>query len=149
VVTYRDSPLDEWHKFIDDVGVRYPDVQFLMLGGFLEWDSALTRRANVAIPRMMGLSLAHELALLAHSHLFLGASSGFSTMATFTHVPYVITNIEHYFAVWAGVEVNAASYPFAQPNQFLVWQREDSRLLLEYFESIYHSVPPTSGSDRV
>ncbi len=137
VTLYRDSPLPEWHAFIDQVAERYPDVQFLMLGGFLEWDSALPRRPNVSIPRAMGLTLAHELAMLRHADLFMGTSSGFATMATFTNVPYVITNIEHYFASWAGVEAGASRYPFGLPNQHLVWRKEDASLLLEYFTSVY------------
>jgi hypothetical protein len=135
--TYRDSSLAQWHAFIDEVGARYPEVQFLMLGGFLEWDSTLPRRPNVAIPRVMGLTLAHELALLRHAHLFMGTSSGFSTMATFTDVPYIITNIEPYFAGWAGVEAGAARYPFALEDQHLVWKKEDAGLLLEYFQAVH------------
>ncbi len=135
--TYRDSSLDEWHAFIDEVGERYPDVQFLMLGGVHEWDSTLTRRANVAIPRLFGLSLGHELALLRHGDLFMGASSGFATMATFCGVPYVITHIDPDFAVWAGVKAGVERYPFARAHQHLVWEKEDASLLLGYFESIY------------
>jgi hypothetical protein len=137
--TYRDAPLTEWHAFIDQVGARYPYVQFLMLGGFFEWDSSLTRRSNVAIPRMMGLTLAHELALLRHGHLFMGTASGFATMASFTDVPYVITNMERAFAQCAGLEIGAGTYPFAQANQHLVWEREDAHLLLDYFEA---TLPP-------
>ena len=139
--TYRDSPLDEWHAFIDEVGARYPRVQFLMLGGFHEWDRTLPRRPNVAIPRLFGLSLAHELALLRHADLFLGASSGFATMATFTDVPYVITDIEEQFAAWAGVTAGAERYPFARAHQQLVWEKESAALLLGYFESIYEVSP--------
>ncbi|HVS26496.1 MAG TPA: hypothetical protein VHE58_04265 [Burkholderiales bacterium] len=140
--TYRDSPLNEWHAFIDTVADRYPDVHFLMLGGFHEWESVLTRRPNVSIPRVMGLTLAHELALLRSADLFMGASSGFSTMATFTDVPYVITNYEHLFASVAGVEVNAPRYPFATEHQHLVWLKEDAALLMKYFEAVYHRLQP-------
>lgn len=135
--TYRDSPLQEWHAFIDEVGARRPDVHFLMLGGFHEWDSTLSRRANVTIPRVAGLGLAHELALLRHADLFMGASSGFATMATFSDVPYVITDIEQYFAAWAGVPSGAERYPFAHTHQHLVWEKENAGLLLGYFDSIY------------
>jgi hypothetical protein len=135
--TYRDSPLEEWHAFIDEVGARHANVQFLMLGGFHEWDSTLSRRPNVTIPRASGLGLAHELALLRHADLFMGASSGFATMATFTDVPYVITDIEKYFAVWAGVTPGAERYPFGRDHQYLVWEKETAPLLLGYFESIY------------
>jgi hypothetical protein len=142
VTTYRDSPLDEWHAFIDEVGARYPDVQFLMVGGFHEWDSTLPRRANVAIPRSVGLSLAHELALLRYSDLFMGASSGFATMATFAEVPYVITDMERSFAAWAGVEPGAEHDPFGQASQYRVWEKESAPLLLGYFEAIYRASAP-------
>jgi hypothetical protein len=135
--TYRDSPLTEWHTFIDQVAILHPEVLFLMLGGFQEWDAALRRRPNVAIPRAMGLTLAHELALLRHGQLFMGASSGFATMATFTDVPYLITDMEHVFAHAAGIDVSAAHYPFGRDDQHLLWQKEDATILLDFFESLY------------
>jgi hypothetical protein len=137
--TYHNSPLDEWNAFIDAVAEHYPNVHFLMLGNIQEWDSALAGRPNVSIPRAMGLTLAHELALLCSADLFMGASSGFSTMATFTDVPYVITNIEHHFASFAGVEVNAPRYPFGSEHQHLVWRQEDAGLLMRYFKAAYHN----------
>jgi hypothetical protein len=143
--TYRDSPLDEWHAFIDEAGARYPRVQFLMLGGFHEWDSTLPRRSNTAIPRLFGLSLAHELALLRHANLFMGASSGFATMATFTDIPYVITDIEQAFAAWAGVKAGAERYPFAHAQQHLMWEKESAGLLLGCLESIYEASSSTQA----
>jgi hypothetical protein len=139
--TYRDAPLEDWHAFIDAVAEREPRVQFLMLGGFDEWDRSLGRRRNVAIPRTMGLTLAHELALLRHADLFMGTSSGFATMATFTDVPYVIVDIEPSFAPWGGIEAGVPRYPFAHPNQHLIWKKEDTALLLEYFEAVYRARP--------
>lgn len=144
--TYRDSPLSEWHAFVETVGAAYPDAHFLMLGGFSEWDATLARRPNVSIPRLMGLTLAHELALLTESNLFMGTSSGFATMATFTDVPYLITNVEHLFAWWAGVEVEAPRYPFALPHQHLTWQQEDGATLMSLFESVYGALARRAGA---
>jgi hypothetical protein len=138
-VTERDAPLEEWYEFLRAVGCRYPDVHFFMLGGFAEWEPQLLRMDNISIPRAMGLTLAHELALLTASNLFMGTSSGFATMATFCGVPYVITSIEPFFARYAGVEPNALRYPFADVHQCLVWQREDARLLLHQFQNVYHA----------
>ena len=147
--TYRDSPLDEWHRFIDMAGSRYPEVHFLMLGGFHEWDRTLLRRSNVTVPRTMGLSLAHELALLVHANLFLGTSSGFATMATFTKVPYLISNVEPFFAAFVQVDADASRYPFASKNQTLSWRREDAELLMAHFESEYRGQRDTpDGGDR-
>jgi hypothetical protein len=136
-VTQRDARLAEWYDFLRGAGRRYPDVHFFMLGGFAEWEHTLLTLDNVSIPRTMGLTLAHELALLVASSLFMGTSSGFATMATFTGIPYVITHIEPFFASYAEVVPNAERYPFARANQYLVWQREDARLLLHYFERVY------------
>ena len=137
-VTQRDAPLAEWYDFLRTVGRRYPEVHVFMLGGFAEWEHTLLTLDNVSIPRTMGLTLAHELALLTASNLFMGTSSGFATMATFSGVPYVITHIEPFFAGYAGVAPGAPRYPFAGPHQHLVWRREDARLLLHYFERVYH-----------
>lgn len=148
-VVQRDAPLPEWYEFLRAVGRRYPDVHFFMLGGFAEWEHTLLRLDNVSIPRTMGLTLAHELALLVASNLFMGTSSGFATMATFSGVPYVITHIEPFFARYAGVAPGAARYPFAVADQHLVWRREDARLLLHYFQRVYHgradAVAPASA----
>lgn len=139
--SYRDAPLDEWHAFIRETHGRHPDVLFVMLGGFSEWDSRLARCRNVAIARAMGLTLAHELALLVAADAFMGSSSGFATMATFSEVPYLITNVEHLFAWWAGVAVDAPRYPFALDHQHLTWREESAGVLLEHFEAIYHARP--------
>jgi len=142
---YRDAPLEDWQAFIETVGRERPDVHFFMLGGYAEWEHTLVRHPNVSIPRMAGLTLAHELALLRSSHLFMGTSSGFATMATFTDVPYVITQVEHVFASYAGIPADAPRYPFGTEDQHLVWRREDAQLLLDYFETVYrqrcHEVP--------
>jgi len=138
--TYRDAPLADWYEFLKTVRDRYPRAHFLMLGGFSEWEHTLLALDNVSIPRTMGLTLAHELALLVSSDLFMGTSSGFATMATFSGLPSLITNFEAFFAPYAGIPVGARRYPFASPYQLLMWQREDARLLLEYFETVYDSL---------
>jgi hypothetical protein len=144
-VTQRDAPLAEWYEFLRAVGRRYPDVHFFMLGGFTEWEHTLLTLDNVSIPRTLGLTLAHELALLTASNLFMGTSSGFATMATFSGVPYVITHIEPFFARYAGIAPNAARYPFAAAGQHLVWHKEDARLLLHYFQRVYHGPAEAQG----
>src|SRR5262249_16488166 len=47
--TTRDAPLSAWHALIDAVGREQPDVMFVMVGGFQEWEHHLVRRRNVFI----------------------------------------------------------------------------------------------------
>jgi hypothetical protein len=150
---HRDASLPIWHDFIDAVGDRRPEVLFVMVGGFQEWEHRLMCRRNVFIPRTWGLRLAHELALLKIADLFMGTSSGFATFVTFTDVPYAIINVEHSFARHAEVRLNDRHYPFAKDDQVLTWHRETTEELLSLFEELYPGrrkevAMPTSGEVR-
>ena len=136
-VTTRDAPLPIWHAFIDTVAEQRPEVLFVMVGGFQEWEHHLMRRRNVFVPRAWGLRLAHELALLKIADLFMGTSSGFATFATFSGGAYAVVNVEHNFAPHAEVKPYDRHYPFAGTNQVLTWQRETTEELLSLFEELY------------
>jgi hypothetical protein len=143
---FRDSPLPEWHAFIRRAATRHPDLLFLVLGGYTEWDREVYRLPNVLIPRAMGFGLGHELALLHRADLFMGSSSGFATMATFCNKPYVITNVQHLFARYIGVPVGARHYPFGNENQILYWETETQDVLLDFFEELHARVRGKSAS---
>ena len=136
----RDSPLAEWHHFFRIVQDKYPDVVFLILGGYSTWERELYNYENVMIPRAMGFGLAHELTLLHKSDLFMGTSSGFSTMATFSRVPYIITNFDHAASRYVEIPIGTPQYPFGLDNQILSWEEESTELLLNLFEPIYESL---------
>jgi hypothetical protein len=133
----RDSPLDEWYRFFKVVNKKYPDVLFLIFGGYSEWEKELYGYENVLIPRSMGYQLAHELALFHKSHLFMGTSSGFSALATFSEIPYIITNFDHAAAQYVDIPVGARNYPFALNHQILSWEKESTELLLGLFMPMY------------
>jgi hypothetical protein len=136
----RDSPLQEWYRFFKIVQKKYPDCLFLILGGYSEWEKELYRYENVLIPRAMGFQLAHELALFHKSRLFMGTSSGFSALATFSEIPYIITNFDHAAAKNIDLSVGSKCYPFATKNQILSWEKESTALLLKLFELIYNTL---------
>jgi hypothetical protein len=142
----RDSPQPEWHGFIRRVAARHPDVLFLILGGYTEWDREAYRLPNVLLPRAMGFTLGHELALLHRADLFMGSSSGFAAMATFCNKPYVITNVQHSFSPYIEVPVGGRHYPFGNESQILHWETETEDVLLEFFEELQGRVRGTSVS---
>jgi hypothetical protein len=139
-VIIRDAPLPVWHAFIDAAAEQRPEVLFVMVGGFQEWEFRLQQRKNVFIPRAFGLRLAHELALLKIADVFMGTSSGFATFATFTDVAYGIINVEQNFARFAGIQPNDRHYPFAGSKQILTWQDETVDELLSQFNELYPAV---------
>lgn len=134
--TYRDSSYPEWLSFFSRAVTQFPDTIFLVLGGYSEWPRSLLRLPNVIVPRRLGFRTGQELALVAGSDLFMGTSSGFSTMATFCDVPYVITKIEHLFARYAEVDVGARHYPFGREDQVLHWHSEDCETLLLWLQEM-------------
>lgn len=139
-VVRRDSPIQEWYRFFKAVHQEYPNVLFLIFGGYAEWEKELYGFKNVLIPRAMGYQLAHELTLFHKSDLFMGTSSGFSALATFSKIPYIITNFDHGAANYVDLPVGAKNYPFALENQILNWERETTELLLSLFGSMYKSL---------
>ncbi len=134
---HRDSPSEPWHEFFAQMVVKYPQVLFVVVGSFVEWDRTLLRLQNILIPRLLGLGLAHELAILHRSQLFMGSSSGFAAMATFCGVPYIITNYERAAARFAGIPIGTRHYPFATPAQWLIWERETPGLLGVLFDEMW------------
>lgn len=139
---HRDSVAAAWLDFFESARKRWPDVAFVVVGGYDEWERPLLFLENVVIPRTHGLGLAHELALLHQADLFMGASSGFSAMATFSPIPYVIVNLEHDFAQYAGVAPGTRRYPFALENQILHWEPEAADALLGFLETMRRALRP-------
>jgi hypothetical protein len=126
---HREAAIPEWEKFFALAEKSHPDVAFLIVGSFNEWNRSFLDHPNVTVARRAGLTLADELAILLGSRLFMGSSSGFSALATFSSVPYVITNFEAGAAKYVGLQVGAPRYPFASEHQVLQWGREDADAL--------------------
>ena len=144
---HRDSPMAEWVHFLKMAAVRWPDVLFVVFGGYHEWERPLMLLKNVLVPRTFGLGLAHELALLHHADMFMGSSSGFSAAATFSSVPYVIVNVEHDFSRYSEVPVGELRYPFALDNQEIYWEKETAALLAACFERAYRGLRKRTVSE--
>ena len=144
---HRDSPMAEWVHFLKLAAGRWPEVLFVVFGGYHEWERPVMFLENVLVPRSFSLGLAHELALLHHADMFMGSSSGFSAMATFSSVPYVIVNVEHDFSQYAEVPIGASRYPFAFDNQTIYWEKETADVLVDFFDRAYRALRKQTVSD--
>lgn len=134
----RDSSPEAWNQLFSFCEKEHPDVVFVILGGFSEWDHQVYRRINVFIPRTYGLHVGHEIAFIFESIFYMGSSSGFSQIVTFTRVPYVITNMQPSGADAGEIEYGKDShFPFAADNQNIGWGIETGEYLIRMFESLY------------
>lgn len=136
----RDSSMDEWYNFFRYNEKNNPDCLFLILGGYSEWDNKLYRFNNVLIPRTKSMNLYDEISLLLKSDMFLGNSSGFAQIATFSTVPYIITNMQLSGAIAADIPYESPRYPFGLENQYLQWGREKTDQLISKFERVLKSI---------
>jgi hypothetical protein len=130
----RDSDFLEWHEFLREASTRHPDVQFVVLGRLQEKPLEMLRMPNVISLRTLGLGLGHELALMMHSDLFIGTSSGFAAMANFSAIPYFITQMNQNSCMAYGIEPGAERLPFAAERQVLVYEPETSDMLMRLLE---------------
>jgi len=136
----RDASIQEWYDFFAYNEINNPDCLFLILGGYSEWDNKLFRFNNVIIPRTKGMNLYDEIALLLNSDMFCGSSSGFAQIATFSTVPYIITNMQPRAVNDALIPFGSPRYPFALDNQYLFWEREKTDQLINQFERVLKSI---------
>jgi hypothetical protein len=133
------STFSVWYDFFKLMESKRPDVKFLILGKLPEVPAMCLDLKNVIAPRRCGLNLGHELALIMESDLFLGAASGFASMAWFNEVPFVITGLNKEGYSWVGYDFGIERYNFSKPNQRLVFESESVPMLASYFEDHYQS----------
>ena len=139
-VFYRDSNLSAWYSFFKTVELEYPEILFLIMGGISEWERELFTFSNVIILRTMGYNLAHELTMFHKSDFFMGTSSGFSAVATFSTIPYIITNYDYKAAAYAEIGLGSEKFPFALNNQFISWGVETRDSLMKSFLKLHSTL---------
>ena len=142
----RDSDFLEWFEFLKDADKKHPDVQFVVMGRLQEKPLELLRLPNVMSVRVLGLGLGHELTLMLRSDLFIGASSGFATMANFSKVPYFITNVNRESCEAYRIALGSERLPFATERQILVYEPETREMLMHLLERGLEGVPPRKGT---
>src|SRR5258706_1502381 len=141
----RDSDFLEWYEFLIDAEKSHPDVQFVLMGRLQEKPLELLNLPNVASLRSWGLGLGHELTLMLHSDLFIGASSGFAAMAYFSETPYFITRMTQDACKAYSIKFGAERFPFGTDRQILVYEPETKELLMRLLERGLAGVPPRGG----
>ena len=129
-VLSRDSDLATWIDFFKEVENEHPQVKFFLLGKIQEKPVELQHLENVIIPRLYGMNLGHDLALIQETVLFIGASSGFAAMANFSETPYAITKMSASAYHNYQIENNCDRLPFASTNQTLIPGDESKEILL-------------------
>lgn len=82
-----------WLPFIDKCGLDFPEVVFVVVGLREEAFTDLRNRANVIIAKDFGTSVIEDLALIRASLMYMGTSSGVNTIAMFSDLPYLITQL--------------------------------------------------------
>jgi len=133
---HRDGDIDSWIGFMEFCNKSEKDFIFLLVGDPSEFDRNILKFKNILVPRVFGLGLEHELALIIAGMPFLGNSSGFSACATFSKAPYAIIKFEHAAARYIELPVGTTRYPFAHDNQTLFWDEDNFDLILSAFEKL-------------
>ena len=83
--------------------------------------------------------MGHEISLILSGIPFIGTSSGYSAVATFSNSPYQILNFEHKSSKYIGVKVGN-DYPFATKNQNLNWNYDTLTNIKKSFIKIVKNV---------
>ena len=127
----RNADPDSWFDFFEYCGDRF-DVRFVVIGTIEETDPRFRTLDNVIFSKDHGTTVEQDCALIQASLMYMGVSSGISTMAIMSDLPYIISN----FQVIHEDLPNGSQLPFATPLQRVVWEPETTELLIEEFGSL-------------
>lgn len=143
----RDSDFLEWYDFLKTASIKYPHIQFIVLGRIQEKPLEILSLANVSSLRLYGLGLGHELTLMLRSDLFIGTSSGFAALANFSAIPYFITKMNMGSCQAYDIAYGVKQLPFAKDKQLLVYEEETSTLLMSLLEKGLSLPKPCNPQD--
>jgi len=116
----RDSNFLKWLFFFKDASVSFPSQVFLIIGRRQSIPSELLIFGNVICSRDLGMTLAHEIAMVRNSKFFIGASSGFAIAANFSETPYIIYNLKPAGLKNYGLSGNSNKLVFSNPDQIML-----------------------------
>lgn len=134
--TGRNALLDCWLEFFDYCRTEFADVQFIIIGDREEIDPRFRRLSNVIFSKDYGTTIEQDLALIQSGNAYIGCCSGVAMMSLFSDKPYVVFNFQPcYENVPYGTQL-----PFATPLQKLVWEPENTTMLMEEFSWLHGEI---------
>lgn len=139
--TNRNADLKVWRDFIELCDNKYPEVGFIVIGWRDEDCSLLRQLNNVVIAKDYGSTLADDLAIIRTSLLFMGMSSGISTIALFSYLPYLLFGCEDIMAIQTNIEIGS-TWSFATEKQKLFYDTFEitPESLMEEFSKLYENI---------
>ena len=135
----RNAQKEAWAEFFAHCRGRY-HVRFIVIGAREEIDPALRRLDNVCFAKDHATTVEQDLALIQTSLCYLGTTSGPGVMALLSGRPLIIFNFRPVHLDLGG----ASQYPFATPEQKLIWEEETPERLQEEFAGLFSRVDVAS-----
>lgn len=127
-----------WVSFIDKCRVDFPEAVFVVVGLREEILEGLREKPNVIIAKDFGTSVIEDLALIRASLMYMGTSSGVNTIALFSDLPYLITQMEVSNLTRHGLKSgDRFSFMLDRQKIFDASVKVTPELLLEEFKKIY------------
>lgn len=132
----RNSDYPSWIEFFKFCEDRFP-AKFIVIGTVDEIDNSLRNLSNVILAKDHGTNLEQDLALIQCASMYMGATSGISSMAFLNAKPYLIFNYRQINSISPEC---GKSYIFANEWQRLIWEPESTAKLIEEFTDLFESV---------
>lgn len=136
VDTKRDAKYENWIEFFKISKHKFPNIIFLILGDYDEFDYQLLKIPNVYLTRFRGHDLFDDLGFILSSDFFIGSSSGFANLAIFSNVNYSIMSVKKEHESDGLIKYGSRKYIFANDRQNLIWSDESTNTLIKQIEHL-------------
>ncbi len=144
--TDRNADFSIWEKFLDYCKKEFPEIMFVQVGLRGEANPSILARDNVLFSKDYGTTMFQDLILVASGIMHMGPISGIDTIALFSDMPYIITNIPEKDYRLLNMQMASCRFPFAKENQIIIPQTRPptSEELFDLFSSLYQQLNATS-----
>jgi len=141
---FRNARLDAWLEFFKFCKDKF-GVKFVLIGAAGEIDERFRHLANVLVAKDYWTTVEQDLVLAYSALMYLGSSSGPSTMPIFSQTPYLI------FGYVPSNETvpQRGGFVFATDMQKLIWEPETGDILIEEFSNLFCRVDKSDWEKRV
>lgn len=136
--SHRDSDNQNWFRFFKYAQTEYKNILFILLGEINRYTRSIISLENVLSLRGLNYHLGHEMSLILSGVPFIGTSSGFGAIATFSNSSYVILNFEHKSSKYVELKIGQ-NYPFASNNQKIIWEYDNYDKIINSFKSLINN----------
>ena len=135
----KNSPIQEWIKFLHYTEKEYNNLKFIIIGAKNEIISELVGKDNIVFAKLYNSTLLQDLTLIELCRFFMGHASGVSGFAWYINKPSVFLGMDEDHVHWGHAIRLNEEYNHLNDLQQMYWGKYTSIDIIRSFEFLVNN----------